>query len=213
MSGTFYIFGESVNDTKAIAHIIEAIAKLNKANFKCVHLRAPLIQQKGTTPATKVTNAEKVRQAAIARSTMKKDENNIIIVAHQDCDKVDPAYLTVEEQIEQGLKSTGFRILPVAPASEMEAWWFMWPDAVERVCTSWNRLKPHGMDTGRIPDAKKKLVRDLRPKGATKVRDYSETDAPTIARFVKELNLIQNKQAQSASFQSFEKRLLKIIAP
>ena len=62
---------------------------------------------------------------------------------------------------------------------------------------------------GCIEHAKEALRRDLRPNTKGKrPRDYEESDAPEIAKSVRELKLVGTLDAQSASFAAFRDKIL-----
>ena len=206
---TFYIFGESPNDTSSLVHLINAVAEGSKKKIKTVPLRAPLIQQKGTLSHTRRSNATKV-ESAIKSAMRSRREKKIVVVAHQDCDQVEPAHIAAAQAIEDGLKSVGLPIIAATPAYEMETWWYLWPDAVAKVCSYWRKLGRTGTDLGLIYDAKGALKRDLRPSGKV-VRDYDENDGPTIARHVREMGIIDKRNAKSDSFVIFSERILDVL--
>jgi hypothetical protein len=202
---TFYIFGESQNDTLAIAELIKARAENRKKDVRVVTLRSPLIQQRGSKSTTRKTNAEKVATAVNARIRLRQ-ETSVVVVAHEDCDDVEPAHRKVAAHIETGLKGVGLPVVGAAPAFEMEAWWYLWPEAVAAVCGSWKRLARNNTEVGLIPNVKEVLSKDLQP-GGKRVRDYSEADAPSIAKKVRSLSMIDKKSAQSASFDDFDRKI------
>jgi hypothetical protein len=96
----------------------------------------------------------------------------------------------------------------VVPAWEIEAWWFLWPEAVAAVNASWDSLDGYrGRRTGLIANAKEELQRALtRSFDAAKkqrVRTYSESDAPSIARQVRERGLADAPAGRSDSWERF----------
>lgn len=203
----FYIFGEDRNDTSSLQHLIQARAKVKKKKCTAIPFHKPLIQQKNVKKETAWTNADRVSAAVKARMKI-FDEKDPIVVAHQDCDEIEPAHAQVARTIEAGLKILDLRVIAAAPAFEMEAWWYQWPEAVAAVCKSWSTLKRAGTEVGSITNVKETLRRDLRPKHKkTQVRDYCESDGPTIARKVKELDLIDKRSAKSKSFDDFDTKI------
>jgi len=88
----------------------------------------------------------------------------------------------------------------------MEAWWYLWPAAVAAVCSSWKRLGRKNTQVGLIYNVKETLSKDLRPSGK-RVRDYSEADAPSIAKQVPALSIIDKRSAHSASFDDFDGKI------
>lgn len=203
---TFYVFGESQNDTNALAELIRARAEKQEKHANVVVLRVPLIQQKSATPSKRKTNAERVEATVMARLKLKKTEAPVVIVAHEDCDDVEPAHTRVTEKITVGLKSLNFPIIAAAPAFEMEAWWYLWPEAVAAVCSSWKPLQRTNSNVGMIQNAKESLIKDLQVPGKN-VRRYNESDAPSIAKKVRSLCIIDIRNAKSESFDEFDKKV------
>jgi len=70
----------------------------------------------------------------------------------------------------------------------MEAWWFLFPEAVEAVRPrAWrNKLPREAQDVELINQPKKELQRVTRGKSAP---EYAESDSPTIAAYIKEKSL------------------------
>lgn len=86
----------------------------------------------------------------------------------------------------------------------MEAWWYLWPDAVAAVHSGWRRLARRGQRVGLIRNVKEQLCADLRPTRQGKLpRDYRESDASKIAAEVRKRGLIDSLAAVSASFMRF----------
>jgi hypothetical protein len=203
----FYVLGESENDRAALVHLISARGQVKKKSIRAIPLREPLIQQKNATKATSTSNSKKVQNAVKARMRI-NNERNIVIVAHEDCDAVEPAHTHVSNRIRAGLSDIGFPIVAAAPAFEMEAWWYLWPDAVQEVCKSWKPLNPRGRNVGLINDAKRQITRDLRPNNHGNVREYCEADSVSIARKVKEMGILDKRAGTSASFDQFDVEIL-----
>lgn len=130
----------------------------------------------------------------------------VCVFAHEDCDAVEPAHEAVALKIEEAFARQGYHVHAVAPAWESEAWLFLWPDAVNQHMSKWRSLDNYrGREVGRISDAKETLTRALRPtgRGHGNVRDYRESDAPEIARHVRELGLANSPAGRSASYDRF----------
>ena len=61
---------------------------------------------------------------------------------------------------------------------------------------------------GQNSKRKGRLIRSLRPQGrAPRYRDYRESDAPMIARIVRELGIAGEPAAKSASYERFRERV------
>jgi hypothetical protein len=93
----------------------------------------------------------------------------------------------------------------VVPAWELEAWWFLWPDAVVAVQTTWRKPDDFvGRRVGLIENAKEELARRVVPRTkGVRVRGYVEADSVRIARKVKELGLAHAPRGDSASYDRF----------
>jgi hypothetical protein len=132
------------------------------------------------------------------------DTEVVFVIAHQDCDALEPAHHTLNTKIAVELGAVGIsNVVPVAPAWEIEAWWFLWPDAVANVNSKWNRLRRKG-NHGMIVNAKEALRRDLRNKAT---RDYEESDSGRIAEQVRALGIVANQTGSSESFRDFAARI------
>ncbi|MGL5829582.1 MAG: hypothetical protein ACRC0L_08450, partial [Angustibacter sp.] len=95
---------------------------------------------------------------------------------------------------------------PVVPVQMTEAWWFLFPEAVERVNQVWrNKMSRKARNVDLIDNPKEKLFKIT---GATK-RLYSVADSPAIARQIRLLN--PEPLGTSTSFDLF-RTLAKDIA-
>src|SRR5262249_50553347 len=127
----------------------------------------------------------------------------IAVLAHEDCDNVEPAHVRLASKIEEAFQQRGYMVHPVTPAWELETWWFLWPAAVARYRPSWRKLDAYkGRQVGGIVNAKEELRRALRPPRGS-YRDYRESDSPAIAKLVREMEIIRQPEASSASFDQF----------
>ena len=74
---------------------------------------------------------------------------------------------------------------PVVPVQTIEAWWFLFPDAVEAVRPgTWRGCMPrHPRDVEQIDRPKHELIAKAGIRAATA---YSEADSPAIARNIRE---------------------------
>jgi hypothetical protein len=114
----------------------------------------------------------------------------------------------VAAKIEAALRGAGLEGHAVAPAWEMEAWWFLWPEAVKAAFPSWRAPDDHaGRNVGMIRDAKEELRRRVIPPKAKKGKagfiGYRESDAPRIAEHVVALDLLRSPGAISKSYERF----------
>jgi len=198
------IFGEDDNDRKAVKELILALHP-NARGIKILMRRKPLVLMKGRTRERTRSNAQDI--ANIIRAERVRHDVKFIL-AHQDCDDVEPAHLRLSKEITDSMEKFGVKAVPVTPAFEMEAWWFLWPDAVIAFNSNWNRPSMSGKHVGMVRDAKEALMRAV-TKGNKRAqsRPYRESDAPLIAEKVRELGIVNKKDASSDSFELFVKHL------
>ncbi|HZI04621.1 MAG TPA: hypothetical protein VEZ71_11390 [Archangium sp.] len=199
------LFGEDENDTKSIRELIEGLRP--ELAGKVQHRRQPLVLIKNARPEDVPERAQRVADAVdIERAT----HDVACVFAHEDCDEVEPKHLAVCAKIETALAKAGCPAHAVVPAWELEAWWFMWPNAVQAVRPkSWRAPDDHrGKQVGLIKDAKEELRRkvvpkDLKPEKRKGFPHYQESDSPTIARQVREKKLARKPGAKSDSYSRF----------
>lgn len=200
--GAIVIFGEDNNDREAIK---ELVLSLHPTAPKILKREKPLVLMKKGTTATRRSNSEKI--AAVVRADRVRYDIKAVLT-HEDCDDVEPAHVNLSKIMVDNLKKCGVEAVPVTPAFEMEAWWFLWPDAVVAVNSNWNRPSMAGREVGMIQNAKEALRAALsKGKRAGQVKGYEESDAPRIARKVRELGIVHKKDATSRSFDHFVKLL------
>ena len=200
------VFGEDPNDTEAIKELFRALRPKAPAPKP---LRDPIVLVKNRDAASVRANAEEAARAVVRAAGVKFDVK--LVIAHEDCDAVEPAHLPLAARIEGAWgKALGLPVIGVAPAWETEAWFYLWPDAVAAVNSSWSALPRKPRNAGKIQDAKEQLRRDLRPGGGTRVDDYQESDAPRIAAKVRERREVNEPLANvtSGSFDEFKKKVL-----
>ncbi len=124
------------------------------------------------------------------------------LYVHEDFDSVDgPAYLEVHQRVEQEIHRQlghGHYVLAVA---EMEAWMLLFPAVLPKVVKAWKLPAKHmGKDTGRVPDPKRILMREV---SGTKGRKYTESDAPAVFRAVVEGGHLGSPQGTNSSWKRF----------
>lgn len=205
-SKTVVIFGESENDTFALREFFRALRPDFEGAIR--PLKDPPILIKDARPDNLPDRAS-VMASIIEAENLTADV--VGVLAHEDCDNVEPAHVALSEKIERLLWTQGISADAVTPAWEMEAWLFLWPDAVKTYKPKWRKPdKYNGSNVGMLSDAKEKFIRAVRPVGSAKsgVRDYSETDAPMIAAKVRELGIINSLSARSQSYERFRDAVL-----
>ncbi|MDN5857681.1 MAG: hypothetical protein L0H84_03580 [Pseudonocardia sp.] len=107
------------------------------------------------------------------------------VIVHRDADAPDPAGAAHHQLARQLMSING---LPVVPVQAIEAWWFLFPEAVESVRPSaWRgRLPRRPQNVELINNPKAELCRLTRTPRASA---YAEADAATIAAHVRRKGL------------------------
>lgn len=202
------VFGEDDYDRQSIAELVRALCPEAPPVRK---RQSPLVLVKGREAAEAEKNAKKA--AGVVRAAMRKADVRLVI-AHQDCDAVEPAHIALSGSIESTWgKEMPCPVVAATPAFEMETWWFLFPDAVAKVVSAWRPLPRGNRDVGNINNAKEALTRALRPNTKKKPRDYTESDASEVARHVRELEVVQKPIGKSNSFLRFANAIIKHLCP
>lgn len=198
------IFGEDENDTKLLSELLVALRPEFQGLIKPFRRPPVLIKD---AAARRIPDRVEAINALIAAEMTSAEV--VCVFAHEDCDDFEPAHEALAEKIERAFGEAGYHVHAVTPAWETEAWLFLWPDAVAAHRPSWASLDPYrGRDVGKIANAKETLRRALRPAGkSNRVRDYRESDAPEVARIVRQLNLANTPGGHSASYDRFRDRV------
>lgn len=201
------VFGEDSND---IAAIKELILALRQDVVRVEPRRAPLVLVKGTDKARDRKNLAEI--AGVVKAEQRRGRQ-CIVVAHRDCDALEPAHEQIAQALERGLLDQGITQAVAAVAAwEIEAWWFLWPDAALAVNSKWRRPEPPSTNVGQIKDAKEQFRRALRPgKKCARPRDYAESDSPKIAAQVRVLGIIDQRTPISRSFDRFASKVRKLV--
>ncbi len=219
------VFGESEHDRRAIKRLVEGLRP--DLDGKVEERRRPLVLIKGTLPGTARSNAAEIAQLARAACT---SSDVLAVLAHQDCDALEPAHEEAAERIERELAAAKCPAMAigVTPAWEIEAWWMLFPEAVGRVVRGWRNPDDWiGKDVGKVRDAKEKLAKAVqpRPRPPSPPRDYHERDSIQIAGNIATNGLLASfeagrrrtrgvggscRETRSASFERFRQRVLAI---
>lgn len=218
------VFGESEHDRRAIKLLVEGLrpelARLVEER------RQPLVLIKNALPEKARSNAEKI--AGIAKIEA-KTRKVVAVLAHEDCDAVEPEHVWVAERLERELTDAGCPSpTAVAPAWETETWWLIFPEAVGKVVQGWRDPDDWlGKDVGRVEHAKERLAKAVQPRPARKKppRAYHERDSITIAQNIVADGLLRSfeggrrgtphrsgsvRHTRSASFEQFRVKVLAI---
>lgn len=218
------VFGEDDHDRRAISRLASG---LRPELYGCVEARrTPLVLIKNANPGKARSNAEQiarlVRQESAARDV-------IAVLAHQDCDELEPAHESAAASIEKALGDAGCpgTAIAVTPAWELESWWLLFPEAVAPVVKGWRTPDNYlGRDIGQVRDSKEALTRAVRPSShKTQPRPYAEADSISIAENIVKLRLLQSfdgdhretrgkgvaaQRTRSASFGAFRRKVLRL---
>lgn len=205
------VFGEDDSDRSALQELVKAI-RPETDRLKFHKMREPLVLLRTTqTPRKRKSEAEKVLSLVKGIQCV---SDVIAVVAHRDCDELEPAHEALSALIETELSAVGVRnVIPATPASAIEAWWMLFPDAVASVRNCWARIDFSGQDVGLIAEPKDELRRRLRPSEPTKRRscpDYVESDGIKIAHEIRNQGRVASPAGISGSFVQFRERVLRI---
>ena len=194
------IFAEDPSDAQALEHLIRYltpnIGKIRKP-------RRPLVLMKGPPRREIRSNATDIANAVVREAKLSGRPVDLVI-AHQDCDAVEPAHCELSKRIVDELRTLGVpNPVAAAPAWEIEAWWYLWPEAVAAVCPSWRRLTFVGA-VGKLSNIKERLRRDLRPSGRGRIPDYDGAFAPRIAEEICKQGKPPKTNVHSSSYEAFQ---------
>lgn len=200
-------FGESENDTRSLKHLVAAI----RPELPTVETRKyPLILSRYAGRNKRLSSMEKIAKMIAAQRVT---HEIISVIAHRDCDAVEPAHENSRDALLEDMRAHALP-QPVAatPAFEIEAWWFLWPDALSATRPCWNKLEARP-DVGLIMNAKNELCRSLKPKTkGDRCPDYTESDSVKIAEKIKSLDLMSKRSGRSRSFDAFVKQINELKA-
>lgn len=203
------IFGEDHNDCTAIAFLVKALLpKGNRLNVKA--MRRPIVLSRGAALKKRGKMATEI--AGFARG-LENVGKKVTVVAHRDCDQVEPAHLDHASQLKADLVEAGVSsAVAAAPAWEIETWWMLFPKAIQEVRPSWRHVDYGSQHVGKFENSKERLTRDLRPTNKAGCRDYHESDGAKIAEMVaKDDSHLISCKARSDSFNLFKEHLLKAV--
>ena len=202
------VFGEDGNDTAAIRELVLALRQdVGRVETR----RTPLVLVKGKDKARDRKNLAEM--AAVVRADQRRGRQ-CVVVAHRDCDAIEPAHEPIADALERGLlEQNGITQAVAAVAAwEIEAWWFLWPEAALAVNSKWRRPEPPKRNVGQIENAKEAFRRALRPrKKGQRPRDYTESDSPKIAAQVRVRGIIDQRTAISRSFDRFVVKVRELV--
>lgn len=202
------VFGEDDHDRQAFVDLVQALVPTAP---KAEKRRKPLVLIRGRAAAEQRTAADQLARVIKADQVRHRVR---AVIAHEDCDAVEPAHVELARHTERLIEATSDvpGVAP-APAWEFEAWLYQRPRAVAAWRPTWTPLTRTG-NVGKLTNAKEKLRRDLRPGGrGRRPPDYTESDGPEIVKKAIELGELEAPAArvQSKSYERFVARLREVL--
>ena len=200
------LFGEDPNDTKTIKYLVQGILPNFRGAVK--PLRNPPVYSRDAASHRIRTHVQRICSSIRAEQAV---ANVVGIIIHRDCDQIEPAHLAEAAAIERDFRNEGIEVTAVTPAWEIEAWLFLWPEAVAAFRPTWPSLQRYaGRHVGLIRNAKEEFERAVRVRGS---REYRESDAQEIALKALEMGIVLTPRARSDSFQMFKQRVVRFETP
>lgn len=202
------LFGESDNDRQAIKELAEGLRPALRGHVQI--RRRPLVLVKGVTPEELARNVADLG-TQVAADRVSFDVRGVLV--HEDCDAVEPAHETVAKRYAHKFRDTDYRVHPVLPAWELEAWWLLWPKAMPAYRESWREPEElRGKHVGKLRNAKELLKRVVQPRNLKaaerkRFRGYEESDSPGIARLIRERGWLTEPEGRSDSYAHFRREL------
>jgi hypothetical protein len=190
-----HIFGESRNDVQSIKELVLAfnphLTGRIRLHFNIRTIAANADPSKVRGWVERISNQLRAMESRYPAGA---------VVVHRDADRSD-AQGSLARLLDSQLAPVHgtARIVAVVPVQETEAWWFLFPAAVEQIKPkAWAGCLPRtARDVELIGGPKEELQR--RTAGPHK---YTEADSPKIAQKIRELQ--PAKLGRSASFDRFE---------
>ncbi|WP_285733600.1 hypothetical protein [Nocardiopsis sp. ATB16-24] len=194
------IAGEDRNDRESLKILLEE---------KRPGLRGSIVQIRDTVRLHRATGTNLTKRV---RSIINKAEGVAekhgpgtrvaCLYVHEDFDAVDgPAHVEAHRRVEQEIHRQlghGHYVLAVA---EMEAWMLLFPEALPAVMQAWKLpAKRLGKDTGRFPDPKGILMREVSKAAG---RRYSKSDAPAVFRAIVEGGHLEKPRGMNSPWKRF----------
>ncbi|WP_306369119.1 hypothetical protein [Nocardiopsis sp. CC223A] len=194
------IAGEDRNDRESLRILLEK--RYPELRGSIVQIGDPVRLHKATgTNLTKRVRAILNKAEGVAEKQGPGTRVACLYV-HEDFDAVDgPDYAAVHRRVAQEIHRQSGRGHYVLAVVEMEAWMLLFPDALPHVVKAWKvPAKYLRRDTGRLPDPKSILMRDV---SGTRGRRYTESDAPDVFRVIVEQGHLDSPQGTNSSWTRF----------
>ncbi|WP_295224828.1 hypothetical protein [uncultured Brevundimonas sp.] len=203
------IFGEDENDSRALAHLCHAVTKDETFDTKVI--KRPPVLKRDAAPKKRQGMSQTI--AAFADG-LSKGRARVIVVAHRDCDAVEPAHVASSQELEADLQAAGVKHgVAATPAWEMETWWMVFPAALASARRCWRDVDYSNRAVGQIADSKERLTRDLRPQPAAarhRCPDFAESDGILVAESIRRFGIdAALSGTMPASLVEFRERLIK----
>lgn len=192
------VFGEGDSDREAIRELIVALCAA--ADGRVEKRMKPLLLVKNASAPNLSVRAQKL--AATVRADQAARGPVACVFVHEDADDLAPTDERRAAAMREATLAAGLEVCPVVPAWELEAWWFLFPDAVASAFPSWSRLpsKPQ-RQVDRIRNAKEAFRNATTPRRAR--RRYTESDGIDIARAVRQLDLANRPVGRADAYDRF----------
>jgi hypothetical protein len=192
------VYGEDENDRDIIRELIVAICP--SAAGRVEKRRRPPMFVKGGSSTNLAHRAQKF--AAAVRADESANGPVSCVFVHEDADGLPPEDEVRGRQMRDACANEGLDVIPVVPAWEIEAWFFLFPAAVARGFPSWRRLPERpGARVDFIENAKERFRALTAPPGGK--RRYVESDGRRIASCIRELGLADSPVGEAAAFTRF----------
>lgn len=180
--GSVLVFGESVNDSQSIRDLLIAANAVLAGRIR--PLRRPASLTREAKPDAVRDWVDELWRTVQAFEAI--NGRVAAVVVHRDADGHDPDG-AVAANLARQLTTMGGQ--PVVPVQAIEAWWFLFPDAVEAVRPrAWKGKLPRQPRDVELIDQPKKALQRVTKDG--RVPEYTESDSPTIAAYIRERSLI-----------------------
>lgn len=170
------VFGESRNDSESVRRLLVGLEP-GLDGFLQVTLR-PTSLTRDAGPTATTSWVQKLQGAVAVAQHL---QPVAAVVVHRDADGLDP-HGRQFRQLTDALQPCHRETHIVLPVQMTEAWWFLFPDAVEAVRPqAWRKVMPRvPRDVELIAKPKAELRRLTKRTGTI----YSEADSPAIAEEV-----------------------------
>jgi hypothetical protein len=180
--GAVLVFGESVNDSQSILHLL--IAANASLAGRVRSLRRPVSLTREAKPDVIRDWVGELRRAVHAFEAV--NGRVTAVVVHRDADGHDPGGAVAADLGPQLAALDGH---PVVPVQAIEAWWFLFPDAVEAVRPrAWKDKLPRQPRNVELINRPKKALQQATQ--GRRAPEYTESDSPIIAAHIREKSLI-----------------------